>query len=62
MAETVTLKFPARQIDRVITEHAAMRDDIHSLTAIARRQEIAMARFAETMQAALKQMRTVAVW
>jgi hypothetical protein len=39
MAETVTLEFLARQLDRVITDQAAMRDDIRVLTTIALRHE-----------------------
>ena len=39
MAETVTLEFLARQLERVLTEQAAMRDDIRVLTAITLRHE-----------------------
>jgi hypothetical protein len=39
MAETITLEFLARQLDRVLTEQAAMRDDIRVLTAIVLRHE-----------------------
>jgi len=52
MAETVTLEFLARQLDRVIGEQAAMRDDIRVLTAIVLRHE-------NTLVDMLQQMRTM---
>jgi hypothetical protein len=52
MAETVTLEFLARQLDRVLTEQAAMRDDIRVLTAIVLRHE-------NTLVDMLQQMRTM---
>lgn len=39
MAETVTLEFLAKQLERVLTEQAAMRDDIRVFTAIVLRLE-----------------------
>lgn len=59
MAETVTLEFLARQLDRVITDQAAMRDDIRVLTVIALRHETTLARLDETMQGILNQMRAM---
>ena len=53
MAETVTLEFLARQLDRVITDQAAMRDDIRVLTTIALRHETTLTRLDETMQGIL---------
>jgi hypothetical protein len=52
MAETVTLEFLARQLDRVITDQAAMRDDIRVLTTIALRHE-------NTLVDMLQQMRVM---
>jgi hypothetical protein len=52
MAEAVTLEFLARQLDRVIAEQAAMRDDIRVLTAIVLRHE-------NTLVDMLQQMRTM---
>lgn len=59
MAENVTLEFLARQLERVIADQAAMRDDIHVLTAIALRHETTLTRLDETMQAILGQMRAM---
>ena len=59
MAETVTLEFLARQLDRVITDQAAMRDDIRVLTTIVLRHETTLARLDETMQGILTQMRAM---
>jgi len=59
MAETVTLEFLARQLDRVITDQAAMRDDIRVLTTIALRDETTLTRLDETMQGILSQMRAM---
>jgi hypothetical protein len=39
MAETVTLEFLGAQMERMIADQAAMRDDIRVLTAIALRHE-----------------------
>jgi hypothetical protein len=39
MAETITLEFIARQLDRIIAEQAETRDDIRVLTAIVLRHE-----------------------
>ena len=52
MAETITLEFLARQLDRVLTEQAAMRDDIRVLTPIVLRHE-------NTLVDMLQQMRTM---
>jgi hypothetical protein len=52
MAETITLEFLARQLERVLTEQAAMRDDMHVLTAIALRHE-------NTLKDVLAQMRAM---
>ena len=39
MAETVTLEFLGAQMERMIADQAAMRDDIRVLTSIALRHE-----------------------
>ena len=59
MADSVTLEFLAAQIERVLIEQAAMRDDIRVLTAIVLRHETMLARLDETMQATLQQMRAM---
>jgi hypothetical protein len=47
MAENVTFEFLARQLDRVITDQAAMPDDIRMLTMVVLRHETALARLDE---------------
>lgn len=39
MAEPITLEFIARQLDRVLADHAEFRDDMRVLTAIVLRHE-----------------------
>jgi glycosyltransferase A (GT-A) superfamily protein (DUF2064 family) len=50
MAETVTLEFLGAQMERMIADQAAMRDDIRVLTAIALRHE-------DTLSAVRQEMR-----
>lgn len=59
MAETVTLEFLGRQLERVIAEQAAMREDLHVLTSIVLRHETMIARLDETLRAMLEQMRAM---
>lgn len=59
MAETVTLEFLGAQMERMLADQAAMRDDIRVLTAIVLRHESTLARLDETMQAILQQMRAM---
>ena len=44
MAETVTLEFVAKQLERVLTEQAATRDDLRVLTSIVLRRETMISR------------------
>lgn len=55
MAETVTLEFLAAQIERVLAEQAAMRDDIHVLTAIVLRHENTLKDMLEQIRAMVAQ-------
>jgi hypothetical protein len=55
MAETVTLEFLAAQIERVLAEQAAMRDDIRVLTAIVLRHENTLKDMLEQMRAMVAQ-------
>ena len=59
MAETVTLEFLGTQMERLIADQAAMRDDIKVLTAIALRHENTLKSMAEQMRDMLGQMRAM---
>jgi len=59
MAQTVTLEFLGAQMERLLADHAAMRDDIQFLTAIALRHENTLKHMAEQMQDMLSQMRAM---
>jgi hypothetical protein len=59
MAETVTLEFVARQLERVLAEQTATRDDLRVLTSIVLRHETMIARLDETMRASLDQIRAM---
>ena len=59
MAETVTLEFLARQLERVLAEQAATRDDLRVLTSIVLRHEAMIARLDDTMRGTLDQMRAM---
>jgi len=59
MAETVTLEFLGAQMERLLTDQAAMRDDIHVLTTIALRHENTLKNMSEQMQDMLGQMRAM---
>jgi hypothetical protein len=55
MAETVTLEFIARQLDRLITDQAEMRDDIRVLTAIVLRHENTLKDILDQISAMVRQ-------
>ena len=59
MAETITLEFVGKQIERALTEQASMREDLHVLTAIVLRHETMLIRIDKTMRAILEQMRAM---
>lgn len=59
MAETVTLEFVARQLERVLAEQAATRDDLRVLTSIVLRYETMIACFEDTMRATLEQLQAM---
>jgi len=59
MAETVTLEFLGAQMERMLADQAAMRDDIRVLTAIALRHENTLKNMSEQMQDMLGQMRAM---
>jgi hypothetical protein len=59
MAETVTLEFIARQLDRVIADQAEMRDDIRVLTAIVLRHENMLASMKTEIHDILGQVRAM---
>ncbi|HVC50559.1 MAG TPA: hypothetical protein VND87_00910 [Stellaceae bacterium] len=59
MAETVTLEFLGAQMERLLADQAAMRDDIRVLTAIALRHENTLKNMSEQMQDMLGQMRAM---
>lgn len=59
MAETVTLEFLGAQMERMIADQAAMRDDIRVLTAIALRHENTLKSMAEQMRDMLGQRRAM---
>jgi hypothetical protein len=59
MAETVTLEFLGAQMERLLADQAAMRDDIRVLTAIALRHENTLKNMAEEMRDMLTQIRAM---
>lgn len=59
MAEAVTLEFLGAQMERMLADQAAMRDDIRVLTAIALRHENTLKNMAEEMRDMLTQMRAM---
>jgi hypothetical protein len=59
MAETVTLDFLGAQMERMLSDQAAMRDDIRVLTAIALRHENTLKHMTEQMQDMLGQIRAM---
>ena len=59
MAEKVTLEFLGAQIERMLADQSAVRDDIRVLTAIALRHENTLKQMAEQMQDMLGQMRAM---
>ena len=56
MAETVTLEFIAKQLERVIADQAEMRDDIRVLTAIVLRHENTLKDMREELRDILRQI------
>jgi hypothetical protein len=59
MAENVTLEFLGAQMERMLADQAAMRDDIRVLTALALRHENTLIHVAEEMWDMLGQMRAM---
>lgn len=59
MAENITLEFLGAQMDRMLADQAAMRDDIRVLTAIALRHENTLKNTAEEMRDILVQIRAM---
>jgi septal ring factor EnvC (AmiA/AmiB activator) len=59
MAEVVTLEFVAKQLERVLAEQAATRDDLRVLTTIVLRHETMISRLDETLRATLEQVRAM---
>lgn len=59
MAEAVTLELLGAQMERMLADQAAMRDDIRVLTAIALRHENTLKNMAEEMRDMLTQMRAM---
>lgn len=50
MAETVTLEFLARQLERVLSEQASIREDLHVLTAIVMRHDASLSAIIEQLR------------
>ena len=50
MAETVTLEFLARQLERVLTEQASIREDLRVLTAIVMRHDASLSAIIEQLR------------
>ena len=50
MAENVTLEFPARQLEIVLAEQAAMREDLRVLTAIVMRHDSSLSAIVEQLR------------
>lgn len=59
MPDSVTLGFLGAQMERMLTDQAAMRDDIRVLTAIALRHENTLKSMSEQMREMLTQMRAM---
>ena len=59
MPDTVTLEFLGAQMERMLADQAAMRDDIRVLTAIALRHENTLKNMSEQMRDMLTQMRAM---
>ena len=59
MAEIVTLEFLGAQMERMIADQAAMRDDIRVLTAIALRHENTLDAIRQEMRDMLGQMTAI---
>ena len=59
MAENVTLDFLGAQMERMLADQAAMRDDVRVLTATALRHENTLKSMAEEMRDILAQMRAM---
>ncbi|HVH82672.1 MAG TPA: hypothetical protein VM782_24995 [Stellaceae bacterium] len=57
MAEPITLEFIARQLDRVIADHAEFRDDMRVLTAIVLRHDNMLKDMLEQITAMVAQHR-----
>ena len=50
MAETVTLEFLARQLDRVLSEQASIREDLQVLTSIVLRHDASLSAIIEQLR------------
>ena len=50
MAETVTLEFLARQLERVLIEQASIREDLRVLTAIVMRHDASLSAIIEQLR------------
>jgi hypothetical protein len=59
MAEAVTLEFLAKQLERVLTEQASLREDMHVLTSIVLRHDNTLTRMSEEIRDMLGQMRAM---
>jgi hypothetical protein len=51
MAENGTLEFLARQLERVLSEQASLREDVHVLTSIVLRHDASLSAIAEQLRA-----------
>jgi hypothetical protein len=59
MPDSVTLEFLGAQMERMLADQAAMRDDIRVLTAIALRHENTLRSMSEQMRDMLTQIRAM---
>jgi hypothetical protein len=59
MAETITLEFLAKQLERVLAEQASLREDMHVLTSIVLRHDNTLTSVSEQMTDMLRQMRAM---
>jgi hypothetical protein len=50
MAETVTLEFLARQLERVLSEQASIREDLQVLTSIVLRHDASLSAIIEQLR------------
>jgi hypothetical protein len=50
MAETVTLEFLARQLERVLSEQTSIREDLRVLTAIVMRHDASLSAIIEQLR------------